>query len=67
MGPPVANNLKAAFPGKVAVQGVDYAAGLDTNFLPGGADPVGINQMKSILSDINSKCPTAIVVTGGYS
>ncbi|KAK1713335.1 hypothetical protein CaCOL14_002250 [Colletotrichum acutatum] len=67
VGPPVANNLKAAFPGKVAVQGVDYAAGLDTNFLPGGADPVGINQMKSILSDINSKCPTAIVVTGGYS
>ncbi|OHF04451.1 hypothetical protein CORC01_00303 [Colletotrichum orchidophilum] len=67
VGPPVANDLKAAFPGKVAVQGVDYGARLDTNFLPGGADLAGINEMKSILSDIASKCPTSIVVTGGYS
>lgn len=67
MGPGVANNLKSAFPGKVAVQGVDYAALLSTNFLPGGADPAGISEMEDILGDIASKCPNAIVVTGGYS
>ncbi|WYZ42518.1 hypothetical protein EsH8_VI_000217 [Colletotrichum jinshuiense] len=67
VGPGVANNLKSAFPGKVAVQGVDYAALLSTNFLPGGADPAGISEMEDILGDIASKCPNAIVVTGGYS
>ncbi|CAI4212698.1 unnamed protein product [Parascedosporium putredinis] len=64
---PVANNLKSQFPGKVHVQGVDYAALLSTNFLPGGADLDGIREMKSIIGDITSKCPNAIIVTGGYS
>ncbi|KAL0931553.1 cutinase precursor [Colletotrichum truncatum] len=66
VGPPVANRLKKAF-SSVAVQGVDYGARLDTNFLPGGADPAGISEMESILKNIASKCPQSIVVTGGYS
>ncbi|KAE9575391.1 putative cutinase 1 [Colletotrichum fructicola] len=67
VGPPVANRLKSAFSGQVAVQGVDYAAALSTNFLPGGADPDGIKEMETILGNIATKCPNAIVVTGGYS
>ncbi|EKJ79092.1 hypothetical protein FPSE_00693 [Fusarium pseudograminearum CS3096] len=67
VGPDVANNLKDAFPGQVAVQGVDYAALLSTNFVPGGADPVGIREMESILSDAMSQCPDSVIVTGGYS
>jgi cutinase len=67
VGPDVANGLKDAFPGKVAVQGVDYAALLSTNFVPGGADPLGIREMKSILNDAMSQCPDSVIVTGGYS
>jgi cutinase len=67
VGPPVANNLKDAFPGRVAVQGVDYAAALSTNFLPGGADPAGIREMASILGDAMTQCPDSVIVTGGYS
>lgn len=63
----MANRLKSAFSGQVAVQGVDYAAALSTNFLPGGADPDGIKEMETILGNIATKCPNAIVVTGGYS
>ncbi|TDZ35280.1 putative cutinase 1 [Colletotrichum spinosum] len=67
VGPGVANSLKSAFSGQVAVQGVDYAAALSTNFLPGGADPDGITEMESLLNDAASKCPDPIIVTGGYS
>lgn len=67
VGPDVANNLKDAFPNRVAVQGVDYAALLSTNFLPGGADPAGIREMQSILSDAMTQCPDSVIVTGGYS
>lgn len=67
VGPGVANNLKATFPGKVAVQGVDYAALLSTNFLPGGADLAGIREMKSLLNAATNRCPNSIIVTGGYS
>ncbi|KAF6824065.1 cutinase precursor [Colletotrichum plurivorum] len=67
VGPDVGNNLKSAFQGQVAVQGVDYAAALSTNFLPGGADPDGVRTLKTLLNDATSKCPDAIIVTGGYS
>ncbi|KAH8663204.1 cutinase [Ilyonectria robusta] len=67
VGPDVADNLKEEFPGQVAVQGVDYAALLSTNFLPGGTDDEGIDEMKSLLSDSMSQCPDSIIVAGGYS
>ncbi|PNS20149.1 hypothetical protein CAC42_5599 [Sphaceloma murrayae] len=65
IGPPVANGLKARF--RVAVQGVDYRAGLDTNALPDGADPAGIRDMKNKISEAASKCPNTKIVVGGYS
>lgn len=67
VGPDVADNLKEEFPGQVAVQGVDYAALLSTNFLPGGTGDEGIVEMKSLLSDSMSQCPDSIIVAGGYS
>ncbi|KAK2799864.1 hypothetical protein FQN51_006465 [Onygenales sp. PD_10] len=46
-GPPTANLVLREFGADaVAVQGVDYEARLDTNFLPNGADPKGIEDMK---------------------
>ncbi|TLS23917.1 hypothetical protein PpBr36_08410 [Pyricularia pennisetigena] len=67
-GPPTANGLKAAFgAGNVAVEGVDYAAGLATNFLRGGADPAGINEMKRLIAKANAECPDSMLVVGGYS
>lgn len=67
VGPDLANNLKDAFPGRVAVQGVDYGALLSTNFLPGGTDPASIREMRTILDDAMTQCPDSVIVTGGYS
>jgi hypothetical protein len=67
IGPEVANGLKASLgDAEVAAQGVDYAAALETNFLPGGADPAGIAVMVSLLNQAASQCPDAKIVTGGY-
>ncbi|GKT83926.1 LOW QUALITY PROTEIN: cutinase precursor [Colletotrichum tofieldiae] len=65
-GPPTANGVKANFQ-SVAVEGVDYAAGLATNTLPGGADPKGIAEMKRLIAQANSDCPNSMLVVGGYS
>lgn len=59
--------MKQAFGGNsVAVEGIDYAALLSTNFLPGGADPAGVSEMKALFVDAASKCPNSILVGGGY-
>lgn len=50
----------------MATEGVDYAAALTTNFLPGGADPDGVTTMRKLLNDAASKCPNAKLVAGGY-
>ncbi|KAK2038481.1 cutinase [Colletotrichum somersetense] len=65
-GPPTANDVKAKF-SSVAVEGVDYAAGLATNALPGGADPQGVAEMKRLIAKANSECPDSKLVVGGYS
>jgi len=68
VGPPTGNGLKSAFgSSRVAVEGIDYAALLSTNFLPGGADPAGIAEMRALFNDAASKCPDSILVGGGYS
>ncbi|KAK9770179.1 putative Cutinase [Seiridium cardinale] len=68
IGPEVANGLKSSLgDADVAAQGVDYAAALETNFLPGGADPAGIATMVSLLNQAASQCPDAKIVIGGYS
>lgn len=68
VGPAVSDQLKSRFgERRVATEGVDYAALLSTNFLPGGADPAGITEMKSLITSAASKCPNAQIVVGGYS
>ncbi|KAH7390361.1 cutinase-domain-containing protein [Cadophora sp. MPI-SDFR-AT-0126] len=68
VGPPTGEGLKRAFGGNsVAVEGIDYAAALSTNFLPGGADPAGIREMRDLFVDAAAKCPNSILVGGGYS
>ncbi|OLN88110.1 putative cutinase 1-like protein 1 [Colletotrichum chlorophyti] len=65
-GPQTANGVKDNFQ-SVAVEGVDYAAGLATNTLPGGADPRGIAEMKRLIAKANTDCPNSMLVVGGYS
>ncbi|KAL2880137.1 hypothetical protein SGCOL_004522 [Colletotrichum sp. CLE4] len=68
VGPPTSDGLKKKYgDNKVATEGVDYAAGLTTNFLPGGADPVGVDEMKRLLTDATNKCGKSKIVAGGYS
>lgn len=67
-GPPTGEGLKKAFGAdKVAVEGVEYAALLSTNFLPGGADPAGIREMKNLIAQATTQCPDSKLVVGGYS
>ncbi|KAI8226011.1 putative cutinase 1 [Colletotrichum sp. SAR 10_77] len=68
VGPPTSDGLKKKYgDNRVATEGVDYAAALTPNFLPGGADPEGVTTMKKLLNDAASKCPNAKLVAGGYS
>jgi len=68
VGPEVSDDLKSTLGSTVvATQGVDYAAGVATNLLPGGADPAGVSTLASLLQQGNSQCPSSKVVVGGYS
>ncbi|KAF1983340.1 carbohydrate esterase family 5 protein [Aulographum hederae CBS 113979] len=68
VGPPVANGLKDRLGrNNVAVQGVNYAAGLTTNFLPSGGDPLGVRDMTSQFETASRRCPSTKIVAGGYS
>ncbi|KAL2059843.1 hypothetical protein VTL71DRAFT_9998 [Oculimacula yallundae] len=67
-GPPTAQGLKDRLGCKrLAVEGIDYAALRDTNFLPGGADPVEALAMKALLIDAATKCPKSNLIVGAYS
>lgn len=67
-GPPTANGLKANFGAEnVAVEGIEYAAALSTNFGPGGADRRGIREMERLIAQANTDCPNSMLVVGGYS
>ncbi|KAH8666893.1 cutinase [Xylariales sp. PMI_506] len=68
VGPEVSDGLKSHYgASNVATQGVDYAAALSTNFLPGQADPAGIATMVSLLTNATQSCPNSKIVAGGYS
>jgi len=68
IGPPLANDLRAAFPnGQVGVQGVVYDAALGTNYDAYGADPIGISYLEKVITGTVSSCPNTIIVVGGYS
>jgi cutinase len=67
VGPDVGRGLKSTFGStNVAVEGIDYAALLSTNFNPGGADYLGIAEMRSNINDAASRCPNSKIVAGGY-
>jgi cutinase len=64
----VANQLKLRLGStRVAVEGVNYAALLSTNYLPGGTDAVSEAAMRTLINLANTKCPNAQILTGGYS
>lgn len=68
VGPGVADQLKKRLgAARVAVQGVNYAALLSTNYLPGGTDAASEEAMKTLLNLANTKCPDSQIVAGGYS
>lgn len=68
VGPQLSNGLKLIFgPSNVATEGVDYLGLPETNFVSGGAPPVGIGEMQILLTRAASLCPTSIVVASGYS
>ncbi|KAM0820253.1 putative Cutinase [Seiridium cardinale] len=68
VGPPVSNGLKANFgSSNVATKGVNYAALLETNFIPDEADLAGIALMAQPLRRAATECPDAKIVAGGYS
>jgi cutinase len=68
VGPPTSDGLKRAF-GRdaVATEGIDYAALVGTNALPGGTDAISERLMASTLTDMASACPDSVIVAGGYS
>jgi len=69
MGPTVCSGLKTAYPGKVACQGVGqpYSAGLGDNVLPKGTSNAAITEATKMFTTANTKCPSTIMVFGGYS
>src|ERR1700753_3152553 len=68
MGPTVCNGLKTAYPAKVACQGVGqpYSAGLGDNVLPKGTSNAAITEATKMFTTANTKCPSTIIVFGGY-
>ncbi|PBP15383.1 hypothetical protein BUE80_DR013880, partial [Diplocarpon rosae] len=67
VGQPAGRALKGALgEDQVAVEGIDYAAAIRTNLLPGGADPAGVTEMRNLLVDAASKCPNSALLAGGY-
>lgn len=51
----------------VATEGLDYAASIGTNVLPGGTDRASTRLMQDILNAMASQCPDSVIVAGGYS
>ncbi|KAM0505311.1 hypothetical protein ACHAP6_001013 [Verticillium nonalfalfae] len=68
-GPAVARVLEAKYRNTVWVQGVGgaYRADLLSNLQPAGASGAAIAEARRLLDLAASKCPSARVVTGGYS
>jgi cutinase len=67
IGQPLGDELRREYGRDLAIEGVDYAALVSTNYLPGGTDIVSEREMRGILEDINRQCPAAVIVCGGYS
>ncbi|PVH72328.1 carbohydrate esterase family 5 protein [Cadophora sp. DSE1049] len=67
-GPPTAQGLQDTYGCEnIGIEGIDYAALVATNYLPGGADPVEALAMKTLLIDAATQCPTSSLLVGAYS
>ncbi|KAG4441722.1 hypothetical protein IFR05_002801 [Cadophora sp. M221] len=67
-GPPTAQSLKDIYGCEnIAVEGIDYGALVETNFLPGGADPAEALAMHDLIIDAASRCPHSSLLIGAYS
>jgi cutinase len=51
----------------VATEGIEYAAALAPNALPGGTDTASKQAMQDVLNAMASQCPDSVIVAGGYS
>lgn len=68
VGPPTSDGLKRVFgETAVATEGIDYAANVLPNTLPGGTDAASRALMQRTLNDMHTRCPDSVIVTGGYS
>lgn len=68
VGPQTSDGLKQNFGNaKVATEGIDYAAALAPNALPGGTDAASKNLMIATVQAMADQCPDSVIVTGGYS
>ncbi|KAF2017452.1 carbohydrate esterase family 5 protein [Aaosphaeria arxii CBS 175.79] len=68
VGPPTSNGLKANFGAdNVATEGIEYAAALAPNALPGGTDAKSKKLMQDTINAMASQCPDSTIVVGGYS
>ncbi|KAF2116883.1 cutinase-domain-containing protein [Lophiotrema nucula] len=68
VGPPTSDGLKQNFgAANVATEGINYAAALAPNALPGGTDAASRDLMIATVQAMADQCPDSIIVTGGYS
>lgn len=51
----------------VATEGIDYAAALAPNALPGGTDQESKQLMQDTVNAMAQQCPDSVIVCGGYS
>ncbi|KAL1606694.1 hypothetical protein SLS60_004101 [Paraconiothyrium brasiliense] len=67
-GPQTSDGLKAALgDANVATEGINYAAALAPNAMPGGTDAKSKQAMADILNQMVSQCPDSVILAGGYS
>lgn len=52
---------------RVAIQGIDYPAGLAQNLIPGGTDPGSAADGANLIANISATCPDSKIVVSGYS
>lgn len=67
IGPPLKRAVERRLGAKtLTTQGVDYAALVAPNTLPGGTDAISEAEMKKMLRLANTKCPNAQILVAGY-
>lgn len=66
-GQQFATALSNAIGTNLAVQGINYSAGLGGNFNDGGCPPAEAAAMTALLTQAATNCPNAKLVVAGYS